>query len=92
MNTKHGSSSAIRVLLWVSALVAASYLVGLMVNAQGAEGFQVRGFLSEAASDGSAGYYELGSTVIALPPGSPLIPSTKALLGQEVELVLRRVR
>lgn len=53
------------------------------------EGFAVRGPLESAASDGS-GYFSVGQTVIMLPPESPLLPSTRALTGVEVELILQR--
>jgi hypothetical protein len=93
MESKQFTTEAWRLAKWLSALVAASWLVSQLVTASPGEGFEVRGPLEEASSDGRTdgpAYYTVGSTVILLPPGSALNPSTKVLLGEEVELILRR--
>jgi hypothetical protein len=93
MDSKHIRSESWRLIKWLSALIAASWLVSSLASATPGEGFEVRGPLKEASSDGRSdqpGYFSIGSTVLMLPPDSVLQPSTRALLEQDVELILRR--
>jgi hypothetical protein len=93
MDSKHFNAEAWRLIKWLSALVAASWIVSSLATASPGEGFEVRGPLKEASSDGRSdqpGYFSIGSTVLMLPPDSVLQPSTRILLGEEVELILRR--
>lgn len=57
-----------------------------------AEGFILRGTLKSASTDGSKGYYQLGSLVLALTPESVLLPTTDVLCGADVELKLVKLR
>jgi hypothetical protein len=70
MDSKHIRSESWRLIKWLSALIAASWLVSSLASATPGEGFEVRGPLKEASSDGRSdqpGYFSIGSTVLMLP-------------------------
>lgn len=81
-------------LIFVFALLAFGCFAGRAYRAEAAtqSGFEIRGVLESAASDGS-GYFKLGEALILMtPPDSALLPGIRALDGKPVRVILEEVK
>lgn len=73
-----------RLFITAVAVVALVIAFSVGVTGQRAEGFILRGTLTDAASDGTP-YFNIGeAVVIALPANSALAPGLKNLVGKKV--------